>query len=212
MSKYCGNCGALLEDDAKVCGYCGYVLESTNAPEVDFQPADPEKLARNKKKIKRVITLAIIAVAAIIAFNVISSFVGKKGFVRKVMSACEKYNVDSLISMSSGVYADCDDSVVQSYFETHAGGYIDTIEENVGHNYKLSYKINEIYDLSDRKESTLMTSIGYAYPKFDTSEIKKIAIADVSLTAKQGSKKTKINVKITMTKEGNSWKLLYLEQ
>lgn len=27
MSKFCGNCGAKLEDDARVCGNCGTPLD-----------------------------------------------------------------------------------------------------------------------------------------------------------------------------------------
>ena len=45
----------------------------------------------------------------------------------------------------------------------------------------------------------------------DNDTISKIAVANVKVTAKQGSKSVNKTVKITMSKEGKEWKLLYLE-
>ena len=67
------------------------------------------------------------------------------------------------------------------------------------------------YDLSKRKQEEIFKSIGYQFPDFDVDTISKIAVANVKVTAKQGSKSVNKTVKITMSKEGKGWKLLYLE-
>ena len=81
----------------------------------------------------------------------------------------------------------------------------------MGHSYKLTYEVDEIYDLSKRKQEEIFKSIGYQFPDFDVDTISKIAVANVKVTAKQGSKSVNKTVKITMSKEGKGWKLLYLE-
>lgn len=60
-----------------------------------------------------------------------------------------------------------------------------------------------------RKKS--LRVIGNQFPDFDVDTISKIAVANVKVTAKQGSKSVNKTVKITMSKEGKEWKLLYLE-
>ena len=107
-------------------------------------------------------------------------------------------------------YNDYED-YVDEYFEYAVGSNIDSFESSVGHSYKMSYEVDEIYDLSQRKQDEMLKSIEYAYPDFDVDIISKIAVADVTVTAKQGSKSVSRTVKITMSKEGNTWKLLYLE-
>lgn len=41
MSKFCGNCGTMLPDDANVCGNCGTVLNKPQAPVEPQAPAAP---------------------------------------------------------------------------------------------------------------------------------------------------------------------------
>lgn len=50
MAKYCGNCGAKLEDSDKICGQCGMLVnnESVNLSGVK----NLDKVERRKKKKK----------------------------------------------------------------------------------------------------------------------------------------------------------------
>ena len=57
MAKYCGNCGAQLEDNAKVCGNCGTLLDNTKVEGLNY--TDP---ARKKKMGKRIKTLIVIII------------------------------------------------------------------------------------------------------------------------------------------------------
>ena len=209
MARFCGNCGAQLDDDAKVCGQCGTPIDG-NA--LGLKIVDPEKKKKMMKKVKGVIALAIVVVIAVVVVKIISGFTGTNGLVRKIMVAYEKYDIDTIVSLSSDMYHYNDyEDYVDEYFEYAVGSNIDSFESSVGHSYKMSYEVDEIYDLSQRKQDEMLKSIEYAYPDFDVDIISKIAVADVTVTAKQGSKSVSRTVKITMSKEGNTWKLLYLE-
>lgn len=153
-----------------------------------------------------------MVVIAVVVVKIISGFTGTNGLVRKIMVAYGKYDIDTIVSLSSDMYYYNDyEDYVDEYFEYAVGNNIDSFESSVGHSYKMSYEVDEIYDLSQRKQDEILKSIEYAYPDFDVDIISKIAVADVTVTAKQGSKSVSRTVKITMSKEGNTWKLLYLE-
>ena len=209
MAKYCGNCGSQMDDSAKVCGNCGTPFDSV----IKF--ADPEKQKATEEKVKRTVSICAVAVALIlvvvIALKVITSFTGYNGLVRKVMNAYEKYDIDTLVSLSSDVYYYANEDWVEYYFKYSVGDNLDELESSVGHNYKLSYEVDEIYTVSERKLKGMLEQIEYEYYGFDTDIIDKIAIADLTVTATKGSKSKSKDVNIVMSKEDGDWKLLYIE-
>lgn len=207
MAKFCGNCGTQLEDSAKICGKCGTPLDGvpTNIPGLKI--ADPEK---QKKTVKLVVGLIAFVIVAVIAFNVVSQYTGYNRLLRKVMTAYENYDIDTLISLSSDMYYYGEEDWVEHYFEYNVGDALDSFESSVGHSYKLSYEIDETYTLSDRKLDTLMDTIESTYSDFDVSVIKQVVIADITVTAKQGNKSVERDLRIAMTKEKDAWKLLYI--
>lgn len=211
MSKYCGNCGAELDDSTKVCGKCGTPVEGVPTKKPDIKIVDPEKQKKVKRTIKLIAGLIVVVVVAIIAVNIISSFTGYNGFLRKVMRAYEDYDIDTLVSLSSDIYYYDTKDFAEYYFEYNVGADLDILEGNVGHSYKLSYETNEIYTLSDRRLSELLDNIESMYPDFDLSILSKVVVADVTVTATQGNQSTSIDVNITMSKEDGVWKLLYIE-
>lgn len=211
MAKFCGNCGTQLEDNAKVCGNCGTPLDgaSTNIP--GLKVTDPEKQKKMKKTVKRVVGLVLFVAVAIIGFNVVSQFTGYNGLLRKVMTAYEKYDIDTLVSLSSDMYYYGEEDWVDYYFNYSVGNDLDSFEASVGHSYKLTYEINETYVMSDRKVDEMLSEIEYSYPDFDVSIIEKVVVADLTVTAKQGSKSVNQDMNIVMTKENGTWRLLYIE-
>lgn len=212
MAKFCGNCGTQLEDDARVCGRCGTPVDGVQIVTPRLQIENPEKKRKQIKKVKIVIVLMAVAAVAITGIKICLKFTGTNGLVRKVMAAYEKYDIDALVAISSGMYTINDDeNYCEEYFAYSVGNDIDDFESSVGHKYKLSYEIEEIYDLSQRKQDELLKKIIYSYPEFDSDSISKFAVADIKVTAKQGNKSIDKNIKITMSKEGKTWKLLYLE-
>ena len=211
MAKFCGNCGTQLEDNAKVCGNCGTPLDgaSTNIP--GLKVTDPEKQKKMKKTVKRVVGLVLFVAVAIIGFNVVSQFTGYNGLLRKVMTAYEKYDIDTLVSLSSDMYYYGEEDWVDYYFDYSVGNDLDSFEASVGHSYKLTYEINETYVMSERKVDEMLREIEYSYPDFDVSIIEKVVVADLTVTAKQGSKSVNQDMNIVMTKENGTWRLLYIE-
>ena len=211
MAKFCGNCGTQLENNAKICGNCGTPLDgaSTNIP--GLKVTDPEKQKKMKKTVKRVVGLAILVAVAIIAFNIVSQFTGYNGLLRKVMTAYENYDIDTLVSLSSDMYYYGEEDWVEYYFEYSVGDDLDSFESSVGHSYKLTYEVNVTYVMSERKVDEMLSEIEYSYSDFDVSIIEEVVVADLTVTAKQGSKSVNQDMDIVMTKENGTWRLLYIE-
>ena len=211
MARFCGNCGAQIDENAKVCGQCGTPVEdSTKMPPVKV--VDSEKKKKNKKIFKAMIALALVAVVAVTAINVVSKFTGYNGLLRKVMTAYEGYDIDTLVSLSSDIYYYGEEDYVESYFENSVGSALDSFETSVGHSYQFSYEVNETYTMSERKTKEVLDGIEYTYADFDVSIIEEMVVSDITVTAKQGSKSVERDLNITMSKENGTWKLLYIEQ
>lgn len=211
MAKFCGNCGAQLDDKAKVCGQCGMPLEGAAVKVPGVKITDPKKQKKTKKIIKGIAVAAALVIVAVIAINVISQYTGYKGLLRKTMNAYKNYDIDTLVSLSSDMYFYGDEEWVDNYFKYNVGENLDSFETSVGHSYKLSYEVNETYVLSERKADEILQNIESAYSDFDISIIEKMVAADVTVTAKQGKKSVDRDIKIIMSKENGSWKLLYIE-
>lgn len=212
MARFCGNCGAPLDDDAKVCGQCGTPSDGNYGKISGLKVVNPEKKKKLIKKLKIVIAFVVLMIIAVAGIKIICSFTGTNGLVRKVMVSYEKYDIDTIISLSSDMYYYSDyENYVEEYFEYAVGQNIDNFEDAVGHSYKMTYEVEEIYELSQRKQDEMLKNIENVYTDFDVNLIKKIMVANVKVTAKQGSKSVTRTVKITMSKEGKTWKVLYLE-
>lgn len=209
MAKFCGNCGTQLEDNAKVCGNCGAPLDGISPDISGLNSVDPEKQKKVRNIVKGVLTGAAVVIAAVIVLNIVSQFTGYKGLLRKVMSAYKNYDIETLVSLSGDMYYYGNEDWVEKYFEYAVGDDLDSFE-SVGHNYKLSYEVNEIYIMSDRKFDEVISQIELAYSDFDTSTIDKIAVADLTVTAKQGKESTSQDIDIIMSKENGKWRLLYI--
>lgn len=209
MAKYCGKCGSKLADDEKVCSQCGMRVEDMSISNSETRQSSHKN--KYKKKIKVVASLIIIISVIAIAFNIISEFSGTKGLLRKVMAAYEKYDVDEMISLSSDVYYYGEDNYVEFYFKSILEESFDRIEENVGGDYKITYKINEINSVSEHRKKEILNNLEQVYPKFEISVVKDFAVGNVTVTVKNGNKSDKFNLKITMSKEKDKWKLLYIE-
>ena len=103
MAKFCGNCGAKINDNAKVCSECGTPIDDIFQSSSE-KKANPAKKKKSKKKFKITVMLVFVAVAAIIIINVVSKFTGYNALLRKVMAAYEEYDIDTLVSLSSDIY------------------------------------------------------------------------------------------------------------
>lgn len=214
MAKFCGNCGAKLDDSAKVCGNCGTPLDGAVQQIPKMKVENPERRKKIKKIVATVAVVLILALASRIGVGVVSQYTGYNGLLRKVMTAYKEFDIETIVSLSSSLYYygnDDSEDWAQDYFEHTVGDDLDAFDFSVGHSYKLTYKVNEIYPLKERRKEEVLDMIETTYPNFDVSEIKKIVVANVTLTAKEGKKIANKNVKIGMSKEDGAWKVLYIE-
>ena len=214
MSKFCGNCGTQLDDSAKVCGNCGMPLEcaqinNSSIPGISYE--DPEKKAKTKKLVKLVATLLVVVIVIIVALKILSGFIGYKGAVRKIMNAYEDYNINKIVSMASDLYYTMEnEDYVEEYFSEIIANDLDYFEDRVGHKYKLSYEITDSYKLSEHKFEDLLDTLSY-YDDFDADIISKVMMVEIEVTAKEGRDSMTTDLRLTLTKEDGSWKLLYLD-
>lgn len=219
MAKFCGNCGAHVEDTARVCNQCGAPL-SSSAPK-NSQPAavSPAVRAKQKKMLSAALGIAGVVIAAVLILLVLSQFTGYKGLLRKVMNAYENYEIETLVSASSNIYSQSSEDELSmllgsmmseqlaSSYESLVGSHLDYFESEVGHNYKLSYEANEIYTMSKRNLEDFLDDLD---DYMDVSSIKKIVVADLVVTATQGKKSEDLELEVIMSKEDGSWRLLQL--
>lgn len=214
MAKFCGNCGAQMEDCANVCGICGTPFGPVSQAK-GVHIVDLEKKKEMRRKIKKISRLCVsvlcLILAIFIGINIITSFSGYNGLLRKVLAAYEDYDIDTLISLSSDIYYYGSEDLAEVYFENAVGYALDYFESAVGHSYKLSYEISDTYTLSNRNFQSVLDNISWMYSEFDTSIIEKIAVAQITVTAKQGNRSVDRDLKITMSKEAGTWKVLYIE-
>lgn len=210
MAKYCGNCGAKMDDAANVCGQCGTPVDGTITIS-SVKIADPQKQKKFKKIFKIVIALVLVAAVGITTFNVVSKFTGYNGLIHKVMTAYEEYDIDTLVALSSDIYYYGEENYVEDYFENVVGTALDSFEASVGHSYQMSYEVKETYTLSERRSNEILEEIEYSYPDFDVSIIEELVNSDITVTAEQDGKLVDWDLNVTMSKENGSWKLLYIE-
>ena len=178
MAKYCGNCGNKLDDDARVCDQCGTPWGGQNVNH------HSEK-TKSKKRTGLLILVLLFIIGVLGAVKIIPQYTGYRGFLRKVMSAYEKYDIDALVAMSSDVYYYFDaENAAEESFKDSIGDTMDSFE---------TYGIKS------------------SVPDFDVDSIEKIMEAEVTVTAKKGDESNEQNITVCITKEGKHWKLFYFE-
>lgn len=213
MAKFCGNCGMEMEDNAKVCGKCGTPYGNTSTQAAKKIPGVGEVNPENKKRIKRTIRLIIAGIVlvavAVGAFNVLSEFTGYKGALRKVISAYEAYDMNTLFSMTSDAAFYSNDQVAQEeYYADLVSDRLDQYESQVGRDIKITYVVDDAYKLSERKLESLLSHLESSY-EYDTSDIKEVMSVELTITIKGNKGNTRSTGTLLFIKEDNSWKVYY---
>ena len=210
MSKYCGNCGAKMDDDARVCGYCGTRFEDMEIQHIETpkikipkqSKMTPEKKKKIKKSIIAVEIAIVLVVVAIVAINIVSDNTGYKGTLKKAINAFADYDMETLMSVTSEIeYMNID---MEDSISKEVSRKLDDYESAVGRDLEISYKIIDSYKLSDRKFSEFTQYVENNY-KYDCSDISQIMKVDLQLEIK-GTQKTKTeNVSLYLINERNKW-------
>ena len=212
MSKFCGNCGAQMDDNAMVCGYCGTAFNGTTGE--NFKYEDPEKKAKIKKIVKKIIVAAIVVAVLSIGLSIGSSFVGYRGAVRKFMNAYKAEDADAMVDMTCSFMQDEDYAELVAYdYENRLENDFDSFDYYFDSKYSIKYEIKNKSKLSNRQSKSVMEQLasnGLA-SEDDIDSVKKIMNIKIVITAKQGSDSTSISKTVYFAKESGGWKLLDFE-
>lgn len=217
MAKFCGNCGAQQEDNARVCGYCGTPLAASAPPaagaEATFTPVDPQKKARIMTFVKIGIAVVAVVVAAVLAWNIVSAFTGYRGMVRKFYRAVEAYDIDTLTELTSdltiALAGDPDDEAIYELLSDNVSDMLDTYEEEVGHDLEIDYEITETYELSERRLEELLDELEYY--DLDTSTIDDFLMVEASLTLSGSRREMTTTDELLLVKEDGEWRVFATE-
>lgn len=207
MSKFCGNCGATLDDAAVVCGYCGAPLNN-NAPGQNstINKAGVASVV-NELKGNKIVKIAVPVVAAlvvlIIVISIIVSNTGYKGAVKSFMKAYKDQDIDTMISMSSDIATDAQDDDTIDYLTEMAENHYEHVDDKCG-DTKIKYEITNVKELSKSKLGDYKDIFDEL--DLDSSEVeegKKITL----LITYDGDKRTKTHkATMVMFKENGEWK------
>ena len=230
MSKFCGNCGAELGDDATICVNCGWKSEAVaetetinaeTAPEQsssESSPADDGKKPDKKKTAILIGGIAVVVIAAIVGFILLIGAIfgggGAQGALNnydEVMKnpttknveklAPEKY-WESFVEDDDSNFNDVDE--VHEYFVENLEDAIEYFEDEFGDNIRISFKIEKEKDV---KSSTLddakdLLKDHYDIPKKD---IKKMVKLEVLLKIKGSEDEDEEETTMYAIQIGNNW-------
>lgn len=216
MAGFCRNCGAQLEDGAKVCGQCGVPIQPEGmTPKLNI-PKVGEIDSQTKEKAKKIGILAGAAVIAIIIIvivvKIISANTGYRGTLNKFFKSLQNGNAAGMVSCVSGYLVDWGDDYsgdIEEYLDEYLDRALDTLEDEVGADPKISYEIKQNRKLSDRKVDKLKEMIENYNPDFDVDSIKAARNLDLKLTVKGRDDSTTDNMNdVCVVKEGGKWKII----
>lgn len=230
MSKFCGNCGAQLDDNAVVCGYCGTALSAdaapatapgapnTQAPKASALAGIASKLPGGDNK-QNIVKIGVAAVAVIIVLalfiGIIPNFTGYKGTIRKAFNAIEENDPEKFVKLLSSTKLEQTDDASEEDIEEMKeaqielygeifDSFLEEAEKELGGDLKISYEIikNEKYD-KDKREKFFEEH----FDDYDTDDIKAVREMKLKVTYKGDDKKKSTYVEFYVIKENGKWRL-----
>lgn len=207
MTKFCGNCGAAMDNDARICGNCGTYLgevDNVTAPAVG-----------RHKKLLPVVIVAIVAVVVALAVSLLSvlGVVGYKKAVNNVLDVIARGKVtenkiEALAPKDVWEYfedeedLDPDDAV--DYFEEAAEDSADYLEEEYGDNWRVSYKIKDKDQIKDSKLKKIARTL---HDKYDIkkSSVKKGFDLELEVKIKGSEDEDEDDLEFAVLKIGGKW-------
>lgn len=234
MAKFCGSCGAQLDDSAKICGICGTPLAGVSAktkiPGINEISISPKQ----KEMVKKYAPLAGIAIVAlivvIIIISTIAGSVGYKGAVKKYFKAYQKLDAEILYDLHSSYDEEVADFHDRDYDEKdeidNLDDYLDMFDESmkdeVGRDYKVKYKIVDKYKLDDRDFERLSEDLAKSNgaeeynekkdeyePAIDLEDIaSKVMCVEIEVTVKGKKDTEEYDLELYLAKEKGGWKVI----
>ncbi|MBQ9119647.1 MAG: zinc-ribbon domain-containing protein [Lachnospiraceae bacterium] len=186
--KFCAKCGNSMEDNVKFCPACGEAQEMG-----DPVAAVAEGLKKNKKKI---ITIALIAVAAILVIVLLAKLFtpGYKKAAKKFMNAVEDLDLQEMYDLMPDFMVDMDKDEIRDKQND--------MEDEMG-DYKISYTITQTEKMDEERIESLEEDFDWMYD--ESVNIKKGYEVYVKMTVKEDGKKDTDTVVLYSLKIGSKW-------
>ncbi len=223
MSKFCGNCGTQLDDNAAVCTNCGASVSLVASKNNSGTPAENvistikeksgpfvEKLKSDKKFL---FTVLGGVVAAILVLVLLFSLLFGGGYKRAVNNYIDAEYYGSFKSavkcmpdefweyMEDEMNMDMDD--LEDDFEESFEYREDELKDEYGKNYKVKYKITDKDELDDDDLDEIKDNLKEMGIK--KKDVKKAMEVELELTIKGSEDKDTDDITLNLVKIGSKW-------
>lgn len=226
MSKFCGNCGTVMDDAAAVCGNCGAPLaEATQAPaakgKVDVKAiiakatGVAKEVVEGAKKgdknsiIKGGIALAAVAVVIILVISLFST-PGYEGVAKKLIKAIDNDKPESIVKLLPQFVFEDDYEDEDDYadsFEDMIDEINDYMDEAIDSDkYSISYEIVDV-DVYGKDYLENIEDNFDDFDGFNDKKLKKAVNMVIEATFKKGGKKHDVNISVVAIQYGSKWYL-----
>ncbi len=218
MSKFCGNCGAELDDSAAVCGYCGMSLETNPIKKAipGLTSQADEAMVQNIKKYGKFVAIGVAGIVVIaIVISLIVNNTGYKGALKKYFNAMEDLDSATFCELTADLdkrYYDDDDDIEALMLE-NMEDQMEEFEEDYGKDVKIKYDIVEstVWDLDDVKLRKFTEQFEDS-EEYDGSLIEKAVELELDITYKGDKKEhTDKGETLWLIKEGGEWRVTSYE-
>lgn len=238
MANFCMKCGSKLQEGDQFCTNCGMPVAKMEIPGNQNQAAQrqvmqgqaiqgqvmPRQMRAVQKPSGKKTGLIIGAIAGgtalVVLILVIMVFLfsgGKEKVSNQVMEAYQSEDIDTLMDLSSDLmeYAGMT-STFKKYVEGAIEDDLHSFEKQLGDDYKLSYEIINIEELSKMEqeeytESVLMYIAMKGIPNVDENFVSEMCSVEVEWTAKTDDDFVTIEKTIILSKEDGTWRMFDIQ-
>lgn len=215
MTKYCSNCGKLLDENSPTCTGCG--VPNPHYARPGRLPLDKLPFVRNlgragENKFRKRLLIAIGALAAaVVCFALLNIFVigaGYKGVIKDYVKAVENEDGHAMVELTARTIIDkygFKDTELARYYEQFFERVMENYEDRVGRDVKLKCKIDDFDAMDKHDRDDFIDS--YEIMGYDMSQISKVAEVEIVIKAKGQDKKRSYEDDIMLVKESGKWKI-----
>ncbi len=217
MSKFCGNCGTMMDDSAAVCGNCGTPLSNNAQPANKANPLEGVlKGVKNGNK-NTLIKGGIAAVVAVVVLVLIISLFsgGSDKAVKKLIKAYDKENAAAIVKLTPEFMINYAEDIYGSWGEEYDAEkeiekeiesfYEMMEEEDLEGNLKFSYKIKDEDKLDKDDLEDVAEEMEAMFDDFDEKKLKAAVEYEVDVTVKAGGEKENLDLEVYVIKYGGKW-------